>query len=213
MKRGLNLLPNLSLLGLALLVITHLSWADPVTPDVVVKDATNQVLDALKSDQDFPKVQVDKIAEVIEQAAMPHFDLEHMTRIAMGSDWETATPDQRINVEAGLQKLFTHTLSSALSHYDGQALTYLPLHMKPDDTVAEVTVRVQMAPNDYDTVDWSMEKTDDGWKIYDLTYEGVSMAKNYHSQFSSLIKQVGVNGLIQKLEQKNNVASAAKNKN
>ncbi len=176
MKRVLSLLPVL-----ALLLVSQMGWADSVTPDVVVKDATNQVLETLKSDQDFPKVPVDKIADVIEQAALPHFDLERMTRMAMGSDWENATPDQRTAVQAGLQQLFTHTLSSALSHYDGQPLTYLPLHMKPDDNIAEVTVRVQMAPNDYDTVAFSMEKTDDGWKIYDLTYEGVSMAKNYHS--------------------------------
>ncbi len=208
MERLVSLLPVV-----AMLLMIHMSWADSVTPDVVVKDTTNQVLDALKSDHAFPKVPVENIVEVINQAAMPHFDLEHMTRIAMGSDWQGATPDQREAIQTGLQQLFTHTLSSALSHYDGQPLTYMPLHMKPDDTLVEVTVMVQMAANDYDAVAFSMEKTDDGWKIYDLTYEGVSMAKNYHSQFSSLIRQVGVTGLIQKLEQKNNIASASKSKN
>ena len=208
MERLVSLLPVV-----AMLLMIHMSWADSVTPDVVVKDTTNQVLDALKSDHAFPKVPVENIVEVINQAAMPHFDLEHMTRIAMGSDWQGATPDQREAIQTGLQQLFTHTLSSALSHYDGQPLTYMPLHMKPDDTLVEVTVMVQMAANDYDAVAFSMEKTDDGWKIYDLTYEGVSMAKNYHSQFSSLIRQVGVTGLIQKLEQKNYIASASKSKN
>ncbi|HEY8084869.1 MAG TPA: ABC transporter substrate-binding protein [Methylophilaceae bacterium] len=204
-----------TLLPVALLaVFTSFACADDlVTPDVVAKDTTNEVLDFLKSDPSFPKVQVSTISGEIEQAALPHFDLGRMTKIALGDAWEKTTPEQRVAVHSELHKLFTYTLSSALSHYDGQPVKYLPLHMKPGDTEAEVTARVQVAPNDYDTVTFSMESTDDGWKIYDLTYEGVSMAKNYRSQFSSLIKQAGVDGLIQKLEQKNNVASASKNKN
>jgi phospholipid transport system substrate-binding protein len=205
------------LLAVALLFFVGLTWADRPTPDAVVKDATNEILGSLRNDPGFPKVGRDRIAAEVERVVLPHIDLQRMTRYALGESWEQATDQQRETIQSELQHLFAHTVTTALSHYDGQPVRYLPLHMQPDNSEVEVTARVQVAPNDYDTVDFSMERLDDEWKVYDIAYEGVSIAKSYRSQFTSLIKSSGVEGLIQMLEQKNKPgkpdATASNNKN
>lgn len=202
--------------AMSLLLFVGLAWADPPAPDLVVKDATEEILDSLRNDPDFPKVDREKIAAEVERIVLPHIDLQRMTRYALGESWQQATEEQRETIRVQLQQLFAHTVTAALSQYDGQPVRYLPLHMQADNNEAEVTARVQVAPNDYDTVDFSMERLDDEWKVYDIAYEGVSIAKNYRSQFSSLIKRSGVGGLIQTLEQKNNPgkseATASKSK-
>jgi phospholipid transport system substrate-binding protein len=190
--------------AMTLLVFVGVAWAGPPAPDAVVKDTTEEILESLRNDPDFPKIDRGRIAAEVERIVLPHIDLQRMTRFALGESWEQATDEQRETIQVELQQLFAHTVTAALSQYDGQPVSYLPLHMQADASEAEVTARVQVAPNDYDTVDFSMERMDDEWKVYDIAYEGVSIAKNYRSQFSSLISKSGVAGLIQTLQQKNN---------
>ena len=79
-----------------------------------------------------------------------------------------------------------------------------PLKLQPADT--EVMVRsVIKQTNGADPIDinYSMEKTDNGWKVYDVTIAGVSLVQNYRSSFNSEIQKSGIDGLIATLAAKN----------
>ena len=103
--------------------------------------------------------------------------------------------------------MLVRTYSNAITAYQGQTMKVMPVRMKPGDT--EVTVHNQFirAGGKPVLLDYSMHKTDRGWKIYDIVVEGVSLVLTYRSEFDAVVKQEGVDGLIKRLAQKNTPAA------
>ena len=106
---------------LLLVAFSHVAGAEVPAPDDVVRGTANEVLEFLRNAPEFPKVSVQKIADEVEQKVMPHFDLERMTGIAPGDDWDNATAAQRDVIQAEFHKLIAHALSAALAQYHGQS--------------------------------------------------------------------------------------------
>jgi len=102
--------------------------------------------------------------------------------------------------------MLVRTYSNAISAYEGQTMQVLPVRMKPGDTEVTVHNRYIRAGGKPLPVDYAMHKTAEGWKIYDITVEGVSLVLTYRSEFDAIVKQEGIDGLIKRLEEKNTPA-------
>src|SRR6266700_2386043 len=127
-----------------------------------------------------------------------------MTRIAMARNWRLATPEQQKELTAEFKTLLVRTYSTALSNYRDQLIDYKPLRAKPEDV--EVTVRSEVKHRGSSqpvAIDYEMEKTPDGWKVYDVKVGGVSLVTTYRDTFASEVKERGVDGLIKSLAAKN----------
>jgi phospholipid transport system substrate-binding protein len=126
----------------------------------------------------------------------------------VGRAWATATPEQKKKLVNEFRNMLVRTYSNAISAYEGQQMKVLPVRMKPGDT--EATVRNQFvrpgAPKPV-LLDYQMRKADQGWKIYDIVVEGVSLVLTYRSEFDAVVKQDGIDGLIKRLAQKNTPAA------
>jgi phospholipid transport system substrate-binding protein len=173
-------------------------------PDALVKRVSQEVLDIVRSD---PKVQAGdaaRIREVVESKLGPHFDFTHMTMLAMGRNWQKATPAQQADLTTQFKTLLVHTYSGALSKYRDEKIEYKPLAAGASDT--DVTVRTQVVKSGGGApvpIDYSLAKTADGWKAYDIIVGGVSLVTNYRDEFNQQIKDGGVDGLIKTLKSKN----------
>ena len=145
-----------------------------------------------------------KIADLIETKVVPHFNFVHMTRIAMARNWRVASPDQQKELTGEFKTLLVRTYSTALSSYRDQQIDYKPLRAKPEDT--EVTVRSEVKQSGSSQpvgIDYEMEKTPGGWKVYDVKVGGVSLVTTYRDTFASEVRERGVDGLIKSLATKN----------
>lgn len=198
-----------SLMILMLAAAGRAACAEPSEPEQLIQDVIGGLVDFLQNDSDYPDISVNRIEEEVENQVIPHFDLERVTRAALGSDWSNASAEQLAALQDEFNQLLTHTLSAALTHYRGQPIKYKPLPSDPDAKEVVVKTIVVLSDNDSDTMDFSMERIDGEWKAYDVAYEGVSMTKNYYAQFSSVVKVVGVDGLIKKLALKNSENKAS----
>ncbi len=173
-------------------------------PDVLVKRVSQEVLDMVRSD---PKVQAGdaaRIREVVESKLAPHFDFTHMTMLAMGRNWQKATPAQQADLTTQFKTLLVHTYSGALSKYRDEKIEYKPLTVGASDT--DVTVKTQVVKSGGGApvpIDYSLARTPDGWKAYDIIVGGVSLVTNYRDEFNQQIKDGGVDGLIKTLKSKN----------
>jgi phospholipid transport system substrate-binding protein len=172
-------------------------------PDVMVKRVASDVLQAVRND---PKIQAgdqQRIREVIETKLLPNFDFERMTALAMGRNWQKATPEQQKQLVDQFRTLLVRTYSGALSQYRDQTMDFKPLRSDPNAT--EVTVRTEIIRQGQASVqiDYGMAKTPAGWKAYDIIVGGVSLVTNYRDEFNEQIKSGGVDGLIKALTDKN----------
>ena len=193
---------------LALLLFVALPvFAQDLGPEELVKKITDDVLAAIKSDKELAAGDRQKAVKLAEEKILPYVDFEEATRLAVGRGWAQATPEQKKKLVQEFRNMLVRTYSNAIGTYEGQTMKVLPSRVKPADT--EATVRNQfIRPGGKPVlIDYSMRKTAQGWKIYDIVVEGVSLVLTYRSEFDAIVKQDGVDGLIKRLTQKNTPAA------
>ncbi len=178
------------------------------TPDALVKRTAEDVLAVVKADKDIQAGNQQKLAALIEEKVLPNFNFEKVSRLVLGKNWTKATPEQKSAFQNEFKTLLLHTYSTALSKYKNQTIEYKPLRMADAETVANVKTLILQPAGQPIAVDYSLEKTGDSWKVYDIVIEGVSLVTNYRSQFSQEIRQNGMDSLIKKLADKNNAVAA-----
>lgn len=192
------------LLFAGLLGLTQGAVAQDVAPDVLAKKVTDEVLAILRADKDIQAGNTRKLVEVVEAKVLPHFNFTRMTRLAVGAPWRQASAAQQQSLTNEFRSLLVYTYTSAFSQYRDQAIEYRPLKMQAADTEVTVQSRIKQSGGaDPIEVNYSMEKTDQGWKVYDVVIAGVSLVQNYRSTFNSEIQKNGVDGLIASLTSKN----------
>jgi phospholipid transport system substrate-binding protein len=185
-------------------LLIPLAQAQQLAPDVLVKTITEDVVAILKQDKDIQAGDPKKVADLIDTKVVPHFDFVRMARIAMARNWRLASPEQQKELAGEFKTLLVRTYSTALSNYRDQQIDYKPLRAKPEDT--EVTVKSdvkQSGSSQPVSIDYEMEKTPGGWKVYDVKVGGVSLVTTYRDTFASEVKEHGVDGLIKSLAAKN----------
>jgi phospholipid transport system substrate-binding protein len=205
MKRVLvNFLAWLSLLSGSAAV------AAETPPDVLVKKTSEEVLTILRQDKEIQSGSQKKILELVETKVLPHFDFNRMTMLAVGKYWPRATPTQQQALTNEFRTLLVRTYSNSLTAYKDQVIEYKPLKMQPGDTEAVVKVVVNQPGGQPVPIDYSLEKTAGGWKVYDVVVDNVSLVTNYRSSFGQEIRDRGIDGLIKTLADKNRSESGQK---
>ena len=178
--------------------------AQDVAPDVLAKKVTDEVLTILRADKEIQAGNTRKLYDLVEAKVLPNFNFTRMTRLAVGAPWRQASAAQQQSLTNEFRSLLVHTYTSAFSQYRDQAIEYRPLKMQAADTEVTVQSRIKQAGGaDPIEVNYSMEKTDQGWKVYDVVIAGVSLVQNYRSTFNSEIQKNGIDGLIASLTNKN----------
>jgi len=182
--------------------------ADEQSPEALVKQVTAEILDALKSDKKLASGDRQAVLKLAEEKVLPHIDFEEATRLAVGRAWSQSSPEQKKKLVTEFRRMLVRVYSNAIQPYEGQTIQVAPVRMKPDDTEATVHNTFKRASGGKPVgFDYAMRKTEQGWKIYDIVVEGVSLVLTYRSEFDSLVKQEGVDGLIKRLASKNSPAA------
>ncbi|WP_439518270.1 MlaC/ttg2D family ABC transporter substrate-binding protein [Hydrogenophaga sp.] len=184
--------------------------ANDEAPDALVKRVSAEVLAAIKADPAIQAGDVNRIMGLVDTKIMPNVNFTRMTASAVGRYWRQATPEQQKQLQDEFKTLLVRTYSGALGEVKDQTVTYRPMRSKPEDT--EVVVRSEVrGKGDPIQLDYRMEKTPSGWKIYDLNVLGVWLVETYRTQFAQEIGAKGIDGLIASLVQRNksNTAKAS----
>lgn len=175
---------------------------------MLVKDTVRDVLDIVRADKDLRAGNQKKLLELVDAKVLPHFNFERMTKLAVGKAWRTATPEQKQALVSEFRTLLVRTYTKAFTAYRDQSVEVKPL--KLDDAATEVTVKtaiVKPGAQQPVLVDYDLEKTPDGWKVYDVTVEGVDLVASKRGEFADYIQQSGVEGLIKRLTDLNHTAT------
>jgi phospholipid transport system substrate-binding protein len=185
------------------LVATAAQAQEFVAPDVLVKNVTTEVVELITKDREIRSGNRAKLIQVIEAKVLPHFNFNSMTALAMGQNWNKATPEQKKRLIEEFRTLLVRTYASALAAYSEQRFDFRPLRAKPTDTDVTVNVRVMQSGAQPVPIDYSMEKTSSGWKVYDVMVGGVSLVANYRTEFNNTVREAGIEALIKNMQSKN----------
>jgi len=174
-----------------------------MAPDALVKKTAEEVLTIVKTDKDIQAGNQQKIFAVAEEKILPNFDFDRVCRMVLGKNWKSATPEQQAAFKKEFRSLLLRTYASALGKYQDQVIEYKPLRMEAGATNVTVKTQILQSGGQPIAVDYSLVKANEGWKVYDIVIENVSLVTNYRSQFSNEVRQNGLDSLIKKLADKN----------
>jgi len=177
--------------------------AQDLTPDALVRNVSNEVLDIVRKDKDIQAGNTRKVVELAEAKVLPHFDFVRMTRLAVGKDWRQANATQQKALVEEFRTLLVRTYSKALTEYRNQTIDIKPLKMQQADTDVLVRSIVNQPGAKPVQIDYNLEKTEQGWKVYDISVAGVSLVTNYRGSFAQEVSAGGIEGLLATLRAKN----------
>ena len=181
-------------------------------PDALVQRGTEEVLEIIRHDKDIQNGSTNKVIDLVDKKVLPHFNFQHMTALALGKEWRKATPQQQQQLTVEFKTLLVRTYSNALTSYKNQKVVYKPFKMAPSDTDVLVRTEIHQPGNKPVQLDYSLEKLDSGWKVYDVVVAGISLVTNYRDQFGQEVRNGGIDGLIASIAAKNKSLEANQKK-
>ena len=179
-------------------------------PDALVKRTTDEVLTIIRADKDLQAGNMSKVVQLAEQKVLPHFDFERMTRLAVGRNWNQASPEQKQALTKEFRTMLVRTYSSSLSQYRNQTIEVKPAKIAAQDKEAVVRTAVIQQGGPQIPIDYAMEKTESGWKVYDVIIDGASLVTTYRGTFNDQVQKGGIDGLLKTLKDRNAGPAPAK---
>jgi phospholipid transport system substrate-binding protein len=195
---------TLTVLLAALLLLPTLGWADQDQgPGQVVHDTSEQMLKVLRANREMLDKDPDRIIDLVEEIVVPHFDFVRISAWVLGKHWRTATPQQRGKFVQEFQSLMVNTYATALLEYSDYKITYTPVRMAPGDRVVMVRTNVERVGADAINLDYRMFHGKQGWKVFDILVDNVSLVANYRTSFDQEIRETSMDALINRLAEHN----------
>ncbi|MCM5678590.1 ABC transporter substrate-binding protein [Schlegelella sp. S2-27] len=189
----------------AVLFVSGGAWAQQA-PDALIREVSQDVIDTARNDKAIQAGDLQRIVALVDAKILPHVNFQRMTASAVGRYWRQATPEQRQRLQEEFKQLLMRTYAGALSQVKDQQVHMKPMRAAPEDT--EVIVRTEVrGKGEPVQVDYRLQKTPAGWKIYDVNVLGVWLVENYRNTFAQEIGQGGIDGLINKLAERNKAAA------
>ena len=173
-------------------------------PQALVKQASDDMLKALKDHEAELETNPDKIYELVESILMPHFDFEKMSKLALGKNWRAANDEQRVRFIEEFHLLLIRTYSTAMLEYTDEEIRFLPF--RDDLSRKRVTVPMEVLQAAGPSIPMALslyQNKDDAWKVYDVKIDGISLVTNYRSSFANEIRNGGMEQLINNLAERN----------
>lgn len=188
-------------LSLPLLCMPLAASAQATEPEALVKDVTEEVLTILRQDKELQAGNRQRAMGLIESKIAPHFDFPRMTGLAVGRGWREAQPAQRETLATEFRTLLVRTYANALTAYKDQTVSFKPTRNTGD----EVTVRSQINKAGAPPValDYQLARSGNGWKVFDVAIDNVSLVTNYRGSFQAEMGKGGIEGLTRALQEQN----------
>jgi phospholipid transport system substrate-binding protein len=173
---------------------------DASGPGQLVQTAATAMLKDLDAHRADYRANPSKVHHLVDQVLLPHFDTDYSARLVLGKHWTSATEDQRKRFVDAFYKSLLNNYGDALVDFTSDKLVVLPYHGDPNADRATVRTKVRKSDGSQVAVDYSLRKTDQGWKAWDVVIEGISYVKSFRDDFDSEIAQKGLDEVIKRLE-------------
>lgn len=173
---------------------------DASDPSKLIEECAQKMLKELDAHRAEYRKDPTKVNKLVDEVLLPHFDTQYAARLVLGKYWRDATPEQRQRFIDAFYKSLLENYGAALTEFTADRMRVLPF--QGDAAADRATVRTEVKRSDGTKVpvNYSMRKTDDGWKAWDVTIEGISYVRNFRTQYGAEIDEKGLEVVIRRLE-------------
>ena len=177
-----------------LLLITYTVSADNFTnPTARVKDSVQKVLTILKDETLEREIRWKKIGIIIDKS----FDFRSMSQSILATNWKTATPGERENFVEFFSQYLEETYRTKIEAYTNQEIEYIGETINGKRAVVETLI---ITDSNEIPVNYKLKNNDGVWFAYDVVIEGISLVSNYRSTFAAIVKNDGMDGLLNDIQ-------------
>ena len=178
-------------------------------PRELLVEIHDQVITILERDKERLSKDPRYLETQLKTLVDPHVDFKAMGRLMLGKHWKTASAEQRERFTFEFRSMLARIYGKSIALYDGQNLTFLPFKPGKKANLAKVQSKVNKADGTGLPIDFRLRfKASDGWKIFDISVDGISLIKNYKSSFQREISQYGLDGLLDNIAKRGNKKKA-----
>jgi phospholipid transport system substrate-binding protein len=185
------------------MLFTTAASAHDISPLELVQDTSSRMLIALKEEGAAITDDPAALDRLVTDIVLPYFDFRRMSQWVLGKYYRKATADQRERFVVEFRNLLVRTYGRFLSEYAGEKVVYLPVADTSDATSVKVRTEIEFGDNSVISVAYSLYSGPDGWKVYDVAFDGVSMVTNYRSSYGRIIRTEGMDSLISQMVRRN----------
>jgi phospholipid transport system substrate-binding protein len=182
--------------------------ASTLGPQELVEQSAKRMLEELDKNRQMYIKDSSKLDALVGNLLLPNFDTEYAARLVLGQNWRTATPEQRKRFVDAFYHSLLHNYGAALVNFTGDRFVILPFKGDPSSNTATVHTQVKRESGEKVPVDFSLHKTDAGWKAWDVVIEGISYVKSFRTDFGAEVQQKGLDEVINRLEREGKVGSS-----
>lgn len=179
------------------LMLSMFSFASASEVTDRLRSTIETVIDIVKSE----KFNGDEKArrEAMRLAIDPQFHYEQMSMLSLAKNWNSRTLEEKEDFVRLFKKLLENSYASKLENYSDEQINFVDEVIKGKYALVKTEIVRKDGTMD---VDYKLIREKSQWKVYDFVIEGVSMIKNYRSQFSRIIKKESFEGLKKKMNTK-----------
>jgi phospholipid transport system substrate-binding protein len=178
-------------------------------PQELVENSAKRMLVELDANRQMYQKDPAKLDALVGNVLLPNFDTEYAARLVLGQNWRTATPEQRKRFVDAFYRSLLRNYGAALVDFTADRFVILPYRGDPNDAQASVRTEVKRSNGEKVPVNFSLRKTDNGWKAWDVVIEGISYVKSFRTDFAAEVQQKGLDEVITRLEADNKAGRAA----
>ena len=172
-------------------------------PEVLIRNASDQVLSRIQSSSGQFQQDPTKLYALVDEVVLPHFDFATMTDLALGRYQNKISAEQKQLITHEFRILLVRTYAKALLEYNDQKIIYLPMEGSLEGGDVTVRTEIEQAGGFPIPLNYSLKQGKQGWKVYDISVDDISLVMNYRSSFSREIRKNGVDSLIKTLGERN----------
>ena len=185
-----------------LLMLAVNANAESLGPQELIKQTSDNVLNTLEKNKAVYEKDPDQIYTLVNEIILPHLDFKAMSQLALGKHWRQANDEQKEAFTKVFKTMLIRTYSKSLTEYTGQQIEYLPFRAEDSDKIVSVRTQIKQDSGPSIPIDYRLRIKNDIWKVFDIKIDGISLVTNYRNSFAADIREVGINGLIQRMNDK-----------
>ncbi len=173
------------------------------SPQDIIQQTSDRLLEILRAERERLEAEPTYAYKIANEVVVPHMDFDRASAQVLGRHWDRATTEQKQRFMDEFRWLLIRTYSTAVNQFSEWSLRHIP--MEVPDNAKDVVVRVEVLQGGAPPipVDYRMVLGDQGWKIYDVIVDGVSLVTTYRNSFGRAIRRGGLDALIARLSSMN----------
>jgi phospholipid transport system substrate-binding protein len=180
------------------------------TPNEIVTIASTAIAEKLDGRKEYLKEHSAELYALVNELLLPHFDTRFAGRLVLGNHWRSATDEQRARFVDVFYRFLVQSYADGILGFEQESLIILPPDGDLDEKRAIVKTTIRMDDGTVVPVNYSMRNSSAGWRVYDVRIEGVSYIRNYRNQLNAEIRALGLDAVIERLQEEISASAAPK---